>query len=132
MDIDTIAKWAGLWGGLLSTILAIRAILTGRRRIRAELAAEPTRNVVKLKVVNIGQRPVTVERVSITVSGREIPGSETLAAGSRADLPKVLSDGQVVNLQFAAPVCAELLACMLRADVVVHLADGRRIFRFKV
>ena len=128
--VDTILKWVGVWGGLLSSILAVVAFVGSRRRIRAELVPELKRSVVKLKVVNVGQRPVTIERVSITVGAREILGSEALTVGSRADLPKVLSDGQAIDLQFAEPVCATLLAGMLRADVVVHLADGRRTFRF--
>ena len=129
--VDTILKWVGVWGGLLSSILAVVAFVGSRRRIRAELVPELKRSVVKLKVVNVGQRPVTVERVSITIDGREIQSSETLAAGSRINLPKPLSDGQAVDLQFTEQVCADLLACHLQADVVVHLADGRRQFRFR-
>lgn len=38
MDLDTIAKLIGIWGGLLLTILAVALFITGRQRIRVDPA----------------------------------------------------------------------------------------------
>lgn len=131
MDLDTIARLIGIWGGLLSTVLAVRAFFTSRRRIRVELDLDPKRPVVALTVINIGQRPVTVVGVSITACGAQIPSTETLSAKARADLPAVLTDGQAMVLQLADPLATELKTCRLRADVVVHLADAQKRYRFR-
>lgn len=69
MDIDTIAKLIGIWGGVLSTFLAVAFAITGRRRVRVELDLDLKRSVGALLATDINHRPVTVVRVSITRCG---------------------------------------------------------------
>jgi len=70
--------WIAIYGAILSTILAIRESLKGKRKLKVScnlsLTIRPDNNnpwwLVTIKIVNKGYRPVTVTNAAILLKNR--------------------------------------------------------------
>jgi hypothetical protein len=100
------AFWLGLYGSILSTILAIGEYMKRRRRVKVRasyrtlVGANPA-DVLLLTAVNVGHRPVT-----LTVGGLLLNSGQSLGlvgggtTPEMGNLPARLDDGAEVTLTF--------------------------------
>ena len=106
-----------LWGAGLSTYLAIREIYKERRIIKITLEHVVFYDRVQARIVNIGHRPITINRIGMSlhfkdgkqIKLREVVPAQFLVVGPAAELkpitdevygslPVTLEDGQQVLL----------------------------------
>lgn len=110
-----------LYGAGLATFLGIRELVKERRRIRILLQYVGWGEVYILRIVNIGQRPITIQSVSMFVKNTHkevgISNYEPIQDGfvfsmeSAKNLPVKLEDGESVELLFS-----ELVQGMLQRN----------------
>jgi hypothetical protein len=97
------ALWLGLYGALLSALLAFVEVLRHRRRVKVScgFAVAKVGNIllhnVVVSVVNRGPRPVVITEVAFALSdGRKVFGNCHPRLG--VPLPKRLEDGDTVSV----------------------------------
>ena len=85
----------GLYGAVLSTILAIRERQKDKRRVIVILEQVAFAGRLQLSIINGGFRPVTITSVSMTLRGEDIPNGG-IAVPS---LPQTIGDGEQILLE---------------------------------
>jgi hypothetical protein len=114
--IDWLTLVVAIWGAVLSTILAIREYFKERRQIKVLLEEIHWTERHKLTIINIGHRPITINKVGLAVDhGREpvIPiRSSALFATEEGytppDLPLTLMDGEIGQFHLSEYMSNEL------------------------
>ena len=103
--------WIAIYGALLSTILAIREFLKGRRRIKVtcnlSLTVNPNNNkpwwLIAINIINRGYRPVTITSVALLLKNGEslVRLKNAIDQKSLSDkLPQKINDGEHIEIFF--------------------------------
>jgi len=103
--------WIAIYGALLSTVLAIRELLKGRRRIKVICNLSITVNPqnkkpwwsIAIRIINRGYRPVTITSAALLLKNGETFVQPQNAIGQKSlsdTLPQKINDGEDIEIFF--------------------------------
>jgi hypothetical protein len=103
----------GLWGAVLSTILALLRLLEyyGQQRPRITVSATqgflvapeaPQFDVILLEAVNTGRRPVTITEAYLVLKNGTKFAPASASALSEKTIPCLLKEGEIIRTYFDA------------------------------
>ncbi|MCA9943484.1 MAG: hypothetical protein KC449_08380 [Anaerolineales bacterium] len=115
-----VAIILGLYGAILSTILAVREKKKERRQIKVFLEFVNYVEQLQLSIINVGFRPVTIKSVSMTYGGEAVPngGLESY------QLPQIISDGDQITLPINRAISNYWTSNKSTLDIRVYDAEG--------
>lgn len=132
-----------IWGAALATFLGIREFLKDRRQIRIILEYQEFTEIVQIRIINIGIRPITISNVIMNVffnttdkqpkHWERVPANALFGTRKEDDsvsLPVTIEDGKQITLQLSEVVYGALMENRMRAKICVYDAEGREYTRF--
>jgi hypothetical protein len=123
-----------IYGAVVSTILAYREIQKGRRRILIRLDYAYFLEIAEITITNVGYRPIAITGVGMHPEGSDMVPSNALLSTRHSEsqpLPVTINDGENVTLPLSDAVSNILLENNMKADIVVHDAEGRTYRKHK-
>jgi hypothetical protein len=104
MNIETLTLIIALWGGVLSTILAIRELMKDRRSLKIIFESVHWIETFRILITNTAERPITITGINLALEDKEGRGVDQIrpsaywaTEGSYAPpaLPLSLKDGEL-------------------------------------
>lgn len=139
---DVIVILIAVYGAALSTILGIREFTKDRRHIKVVLEHHLFSNVICLRIVNTGHRPVSISNVSfsckllVSKNPRKfiespVPAASVFDSSSSPDFPLLFNDGQMQTFQLSEVLSEDIINSGWRVRLTVTDGDGNNYHKFE-
>lgn len=129
-----------VYGAIVSTILGVREIRNGRRRILVILEYVAFYERAQVKITNTGYRPINITEIGVQIyfeqEGKgfwdQVPRNSLFGPAVEAEpFPTTIDDGEHLTLPLSDVVGSQLLENGMRAKVTVYDVEGNEYREFK-
>lgn len=132
-----------IYGAVISTVLAVRAVRQDRRRVLIILEYVAFYERAQIVIVNIGHRPITIADIGMYLQEEQsgnlvwsmVPRNALFDAGVQGEpeqhLPVPLTDGEHITIPLSRVVSERLLANRMKAHLCVYDTEGKAHRTFK-
>jgi len=137
---DWITLLVAIYGAGLSTALAIKELGILRRRIKIILEYIAFEERARVRVVNVGHRPITIREIGISVyfvdgetkHWEDIPLDGKFSHFQDEDkLPKTIEDGEEIVINLSEVIGMTLLSNNMKAKINIYDVEGHRYKRLE-
>jgi len=129
-----------MYGAGVSTALAIKELGELRRRIKIILEYIAFEERARVRVINVGQRPITIREIGLSVyfidgenkHWEDVPMDGKYSSLQDGDnLPKTIEDGEEIVLNLSEIIGGMLLNNNMNAKINIYDVEGHNYKKFE-
>ncbi|CAN5701288.1 hypothetical protein BH24ACT22_BH24ACT22_09290 [soil metagenome] len=137
---DILILIVAVYGAGLSTLLAVREIRKGNRRVRIFLEYIVLYESARIVITNVGYRSISITGLEMQMHTmqeddkfEQVPSNSLFSDQVSKDelLPRTISDGEHIVLPLSDPVSRLLSENGMRAIIKIHDAEGREYRKYE-
>lgn len=138
--MEEITLFLAAWGAILSTILGVREFTKDRRSLKIFLEHVIWTEIKRIRIVNNGHRPVTIEQIFLEVRIKKLGPSDPMPQNAfwsdeddhkPPEFPLTLEDGKMALFYVSRFVNEELEHPDRYLKIVVYDAEGNVYTKYK-